>query len=74
MASVQISGWRPGFAKVKHTKALCELAGLSLTAAKEITDRVVDGEAVSVAIPDMAQAKRLAVHLAGLGATTQVHE
>jgi ribosomal protein L7/L12 len=68
MPSVEIIGWKPGFEKVTHTQVLRELAGLSLSDAKAMTDAVLEGAPASVPMPTSAEARVLAGRLTQAGA------
>lgn len=72
MAIVEITGWKAGFKKVSHTKALQELAGLSLSEAKATTDRVLMGECVLLEISAPSTAEKLAECLGAIGAVAKV--
>lgn len=69
MAALNITGWRPGFKKVKHTKVIQSATGLSLSAAKAITDDVLAGHPRTVTVGSQAEADALALELDALGAT-----
>lgn len=68
MAAVNITGWRPGFRKVEHTKSIQRATGLSLSEAKAITDDVLAGQSRTVAVNTQAEADALAAELSALGA------
>jgi len=68
MAAVYITGWRPGFKKVEHTKSIQRATGLSLSEAKAITDDVLAGRSRTVTVDTQAGADALALELDVLGA------
>ena len=68
MAVVNITGWRPGFKKVEHTKSIQSATGLSLSEAKAITDDVLAGRSRTVTVDTQAEADALALELDALGA------
>lgn len=72
MSSVRISGWKPGLRKVSHSMALRTWAGMSLTEAKVVTDRVLEGQVVVVEVASLALADSLAAELNALGAVLDV--
>jgi|HubBroStandDraft_6_1064221.scaffolds.fasta_scaffold506844_2 hypothetical protein len=51
---VYLRGWQPGFNKVAFTKLMQEEVGVSLQAAKNLTDRLVAGETVIVWVRDLS--------------------
>ena len=71
MSTVLISGWKTGFQKVAFTRLMKSELGLSLTPAKRITDRIMDGEMVELEVPD-EQVDRLIAAMAQLGAKFEV--
>ena len=71
MATVEITGWRPGFLKVSCTKTLRAAAGLGLGQAKAITDGVLCNEPQRVQVPD-SEAHQLVFSLRELGAKAEV--
>jgi ribosomal protein L7/L12 len=68
MTTVRITGWRAGFQKIAHTKALQRMAGLSLKDAKDITDAILDGHTMSVTVSSDDVARDLVKRLQELGA------
>lgn len=72
MPEIHIIGWRPGLEKVSMTRLLREQAGLRLKEAKDYTDRVLEGEAIILPIPDTSQVQKLASALNGIGAIVKV--
>jgi ribosomal protein L7/L12 len=74
MATVRITGWREGLEKISHTKALQQMAGLSLADAKAVTDAVLEGQSRSVRLPSAALASELAAQLRNLGAEATVED
>lgn len=67
MAKVVISGWEPGFRKVTCTRLLRAYTELNLAEAKAVTDRVLVGEAVDVAVASPEVAVDLARQLCAIG-------
>jgi ribosomal protein L7/L12 len=67
MTKVLISGWKIGFEKVQFTMLLRHGLGLSLSAAKDLTEAVLRHEAVELKIPE-AQAELLLSEMSRLGA------
>jgi hypothetical protein len=74
MALLQIVGWQPGFKKVSMTEALQRHFGLSLEAAKAMTDNVLDGRTVTLNSPDPVSVPGIAAELRALGATVMLTE
>jgi hypothetical protein len=74
MATVEIHGWREGFLKISCTNLLRDRLGLGLREAKACTDRILDGEFVTLSIADRQVAVRLAEELRALGADATVTE
>jgi ribosomal protein L7/L12 len=74
VATVKIIGWRPGFEKVSHTKVLQELCNLSLSDAKNMTDRVLAGRVVEVEVPTNIDVIALVNRLNELGANAKTAE
>ena len=72
MPTVEISGWREGFRKISCTNLLRDVAGLSLREAKGYTDRVLDGERVTITVGTVDAATRLAAALTELGADARL--
>jgi hypothetical protein len=72
VATVEIFGWREGFLKVSCTHLLQDRLGLGRAAAKACTDRVLDGERVSLTVSNRAAAVSLAAQLTELGAEARV--
>ena len=52
MTTVTIRGWHYGFQKVNFTMLMKSGMGLTLSPAKKITDRILDGEPVELEIPN----------------------
>ena len=70
MAQLVIRGWRPGFRKVAFTKLVHGDLGLSMSHAKDLTDAILDGHEVTLAVrADKAQ--RLARVIHDLGADVE---
>ena len=73
MAIIRMTGWRVGLRKVSMTQALQQYAGLSLTNAKHITDRVLDGFTIDISM-DIDKAILLRQVLDQLGAEVIVSD
>jgi len=52
MNKIALSGWNPGFNKVRLTNLLHARPEFSLADAKAATDAVLDGKLVTIAVPD----------------------
>jgi ribosomal protein L7/L12 len=50
---VYLRGWKPGFNKVEFTKLMKAEVGVSLSAAKDLTDRLLAGETVIIWVKDL---------------------
>lgn len=50
--AIWLVGWKPGFRKIGATRALQQVAGYSLSQAKEAVDRVLDNEKVRIGLLD----------------------
>jgi hypothetical protein len=72
MASVVLTGWKPGLNKVSLTKLIQSRAGASLGVAKGYTDRLLDGETVGLELRAVAEARAFAQEAEALGATAEV--
>lgn len=72
MAKLRITGWRPALLKVSHTLFIRERFGLSLSEAKEVTDRVLDGEPVELLLPQPGDIHGIARKLTTLGAVVDL--
>lgn len=68
MATVRVTGWRVGLRKVSVTQTIQRHAGLSLHAAKSVTDTILDGQVVELPDLDSDAASALVAELARLGA------
>lgn len=73
MPSVIITGWRSGLHKIRMTKLIREYTDLGLKVSKNCTDRVLDGETVTVAVETDDHATQLAVRLQQIGAVTEAY-
>jgi hypothetical protein len=71
MAQVRITGWETGLKKVSLTKLLQSSAGMDLVTAKNYTDRILEGETVTLELPDFDQATTLAEAMEALGAVAR---
>jgi hypothetical protein len=67
MTTVLISGWKVGLQKVQFTQLLQRELGYSLSGAKDVTDAVVEGEAVELQVPECG-VERLLLAMTQLGA------
>ena len=67
MIMLQLSGWNAGFNKVRFTRLVQDLLGYSLTDAKQVTDTIMDGETVTIEVPEI-QADRVIASMSELGA------
>jgi ribosomal protein L7/L12 len=72
MAQILLKSWKPGLLKISLVKLLQKEAGLSLTSAKQVVDRLLKGESVTVNIASTDRAKLLAAEIAALGAVCEV--
>lgn len=72
MATVEITGWLPGFRKVSCTKLLQSQVGIGLADAKSITDGILNGVPQLIQLPIGIEADDLATALQGLGAVAHV--
>ena len=51
-STLLIEGWKVGFNKVAVTKILQLELGLSLSSAKDMTDRLLEGKQVALSVPE----------------------
>ena len=72
MIYVQLTEWKPGLRKISLTKLLQRYAGLSLTDAKDLVDRYVAGDVVTVPVRSQLEADCLARESADIGAIARV--
>jgi hypothetical protein len=72
MPVLRIYGWRTGLGKISMTHALLSHSALGLAEAKGVTDRVLSGESVDVALPTLGGASKLARVLDELGAISTI--
>jgi ribosomal protein L7/L12 len=72
MYTVEVFGWDPGFRKVSHTKLLQERCSLGLAEAKEATDALLRGAAITLRVASQLEAEALVVQLSKLGAHARV--
>jgi len=63
---VYLRGWQPGFNKVEFTKLMKAEVGVSLSAAKNLTDRLLAGETIIIWVKDL---QRTIDQARSLGAT-----
>lgn len=59
MYTVRITGCRKGFNKITSCKLLREAAGISLTEALDLTNKIVEGHSVNVQVPTFEEAQIL---------------
>jgi hypothetical protein len=50
---VYLRGWEPGFNKVEFTKLMKAEVGVGLSAAKNLTDRLLAGETIIIWVCDL---------------------
>lgn len=74
MTQLTLSAPKPGLRKVALTKSLKAELGMSLGDAKRVTDRVVDGESVTVSVTDRPKAERMARAAREVGAVATLEE
>jgi len=71
MSTVTLSGWQPGdpaLNKVELTKLIRSSNGLGLAEAKELVDRLVDGEDIEIVLNDREAAEAFSEDAIALGA------
>lgn len=71
MTRLVVIGWRPGFQKVAFTKLLHGDLGLSMRRAKDMTDALLAGDGVTLAV-GADEAQRLARLIHDLGADVEI--
>lgn len=69
--TVKITGWKPGFHKVALVKLLENEVGLTHDEAKDATEKLLAGEALTLSAADWANFAKLA---AEAGAEAQITE
>lgn len=74
MTELRITGWRTGLKKISMTDLLHTKAGLTIAAAKDATDRVLEGQLVNVSCDSPDEAASLASALIELGADIQIQD
>lgn len=52
MKKILFTGWRKGMNKIEFIQLLHHSAGLPLTVAKSVKDRIVDGEAIEIEVAE----------------------
>ena len=62
-----VEGWKIGFEKVAFTKLLQQEMGLSLSSAKDMTDQVLDGKQIALAVSE-SELNRVSDAMSSLGA------
>ena len=67
MARVVFSGWDRGLSKIKLNKLLRQHCGMTLSAAKDAVDTLLEGRSIECETEDEDQAKRLAEKARALG-------
>ena len=72
MAKVIVTGWHEGLQKISMTKAIQAHTLLSLSGAKSVTDRVLDGESVKLVVESIQEAEVLVNHLKAVGAEARI--
>jgi ribosomal protein L7/L12 len=72
MAQVVIDGWRAGVMTVSCIQLLHQTTDLSLKAAKDAIEAVLDGTAQRIEVPSSETASALAAELRKLGARAHV--
>ena len=65
---VILEGWKPGMLKISLTKAIREVSGMGLAEAKDCTDSVIAGRAVTLPFSCETDADRFCCNVEGLGA------
>jgi ribosomal protein L7/L12 len=68
---VILEGWKPGMLKISLTKAIRAATGKNLAEAKDCTDSLLDGKAVTLAFPSAADADRFCCDVETLGVLAQ---
>ena len=72
--AIWLVGWKPGFRKIGATRALQQVAGFSLSQAKEIVDRVLGGEKVRVGLLDNISLEPTIADLKEIGFEVRLRE
>ena len=72
MAKILITGWQIGLQKISMTQLIQKYTLLSLSQAKSVTDRVLDGETVTLIVERSEDAESLVQHLKESRADAQV--
>jgi hypothetical protein len=72
MSQVRLSGWKPGLEKVRLNHLLREQAGLSLSAAHAVVNRLLNGESVAIDLSDSVAAQTFAESANALGVESHV--
>lgn len=62
-----VEGWKIGFNKVAFTKLLQQEMALSLASAKEMTDQILDGKQITLAVSE-SELNRISDAMSDLGA------
>jgi hypothetical protein len=74
MSHITLATRTAGLNKVRLTKALQVDLGLTLSAAKGVTDRVAGGETVTLPVADRAAAERFVRSAIEVGAAAELSE
>jgi ribosomal protein L7/L12 len=74
MASVVLSGWRPGLRKIRLNALLRHSAGLTLSEAKHAVDSLLDGRSVRVEIVDPDEAAEFIRQATDAGAVCHISD
>lgn len=67
-STLRIIGWKAGLRKVSMTQCLRERTSLSLSEAKRVVDRVLEGHEVDIVLPPDGDIRQLAHQLRLIGA------
>ena len=74
MAKLIFKGWREGNRKISFTTLINKEAGLGLKPAKNILDKIGDGETVEILIDDLHTARTVASKAEEFGIITELIE
>lgn len=72
MTTVRLTGWQPGIRKISLTKLLQAKANLSLSAAKGMVDRVLEGHTALIELPSHVDVDAFISEIRALGALCEV--
>jgi hypothetical protein len=73
MVTVYLSGWNPGFNKVRLNMVLREEGGLALAEAKQLVDAILENRPVELTL-DAPAARRLAARAIECGVNATLDE